>query len=117
MFTDITRAQIQFRQATATIRRASYATLEALAEFLQDCPANRIRITGHTDSVGDAGYNISLSEQRAQSIADYLVERGAAKERLLVAGAGASRPRGDNATAYGRSLNRRIDFELLTDSD
>jgi outer membrane protein OmpA-like peptidoglycan-associated protein len=117
MFADITRARIQFRQATATIRRASYATLEGLAEFLLDCPDTRVRITGHTDSVGDAAYNISLSEERAKAIADYLVARGTDPGRLLTAGAGATHPLGDNATAYGRSLNRRIEFELLAAPD
>ena len=67
-------------------------------------------VEGHTDSVGDAGYNQGLSELRAQNAADFLVAAGVAPERLRVAGFGEERPLASNATAEGREVNRRVEF-------
>ncbi len=104
--------QVRFHQASVTLRRSSYALLERLAEFSADCPGTRIAITGHTDAVGPAAFNQALSEQRARAVADFLQEKGVDPERLVIAGAGDTQPVGDNATAWGRERNRRIEFEL-----
>jgi len=104
--------QVRFHQASIELRRSSYAFLERLAEFAADCPDTRIAITGHTDDVGPAEFNQALSEQRANAVADFLVERGVDRDRLVIAGAGDTQPVGDNATAWGRERNRRIEFEL-----
>lgn len=104
--------QVRFHQASVELRRSSFAFLERLAEFAADCPGTRIAITGHTDAVGPPAFNQALSEQRANAVADFLHERGVDRERLIIAGAGDTQPVGDNATAWGRERNRRIDFEL-----
>lgn len=104
--------QVRFHQASIELRRSSYALLERLAEFAADCPGTRIAITGHTDAVGPPAFNQALSEQRASAVADFLHEKGVDRERLIVAGAGDTQPVGDNATAWGRERNRRIEFEL-----
>ena len=108
------RQPIRFQLAGATIRSASHAALDRLVEFAADCPEFAIRITGHSDALGDPAFNLDLSRRRAQSVADYLIERGVAGGRLVVEGAGASRPVADNDTNYGRRQNRRIEFSLET---
>ena len=62
--------------------------------------------------MGDPAFNLELSRQRAQSVADYLVDGGVALDRLIVEGAGATQPVADNTTSYGRRQNRRIEFWL-----
>jgi outer membrane protein OmpA-like peptidoglycan-associated protein len=114
LFAASTRQPIRFQQSGATIRTSSHAALDRLVEFAADCPGTAIRITGHSDSMGDPAFNLDLSERRARSVADYLVERGVDRDRLLVVGAGASQPVADNATSYGRRQNRRIEFTLAT---
>jgi OOP family OmpA-OmpF porin len=73
----------------------------------------RIRIEGHTDNVGSASFNQVLSEKRAMSVKNYLVERGIEPDRLYVDGFGASKPISDNSTQEGKALNRRVEFIIL----
>ena len=65
-------------------------------------------VEGHTDSEGDADYNLQLSERRAQAVADYLEAKGVAVGRLTAKGIGESQPMADNDTAEGRAQNRRV---------
>lgn len=112
LFAASTRQPIRFQLSGDTIRSSSYAALDRVAEFAFDCPTATIRITGHSDAMGDPAFNLDLSRRRAQSVADYLVRRGVNAERLEVKGAGASEPVADNETSYGRRQNRRIEFEV-----
>ena len=64
------------------------------------------------DDVGDTDRNLRLSEARAMAVRDALIARGVDPGRLLVEAYGESQPIADNATTYGRELNRRIEFEL-----
>ncbi|MGI9945694.1 porin [Vibrio hyugaensis] len=83
--------------------------LELLAEQLHTYPNDRIRIVGHTDSSGSEAYNQKLSEQRAQSVANYLMSTGIDRDRLTVVGLGESSPIATNDTAEGRAKNRCVD--------
>lgn len=112
MFTAVANSPVEFAPASAELRRLSYGTLDRIADFAWECPGLGIRITGHTDAIGDPAWNRLLSESRAAAVADYLATRGVAAERLEVQGKGAEQPLADNATAYGRALNRRIEFSL-----
>ena len=112
MFAEISDGTVQFLESGTEIRTASYVALDRMASFANDCPASVIEITGHTDSTGYEPNNRKLSRARAQAVADYLVERGARPERLLIKGAGSSDPVADNGTAIGRGRNRRIEFGL-----
>lgn len=103
---------VAFRQSSAAIRSSSFAVLDRVVDAVHDCGDARIAVTGHSDSSGPEPWNRQLSLDRAQAVADYLVDRGISTERILVAGAGSSEPIADNDTPYGRSLNRRIEFEL-----
>ena len=103
---------VAFAQSSAELRPSSLVTLDRITDFAHDCPSATIAITGHTDASGDETWNRQLSLARAQAVADRIARNGIDPQRLLVAGAGSSEPIADNATAYGRELNRRIEFEL-----
>ena len=103
---------IQFDSGSATIRPESTATLDRAAELLLANEDATVRIDGHTDDQGDAGFNQTLSEQRAEAVLQFLVGQGVAAERLTSQGFGEDDPIGDNATDEGRQQNRRIEFTL-----
>ena len=71
-----------------------------------------IIVSGHTDDIGSAKQNIYLSKQRASAVANYLAARGIPRQKMSVIGYGESQPVSDNRTAYGRSLNRRVDIKI-----
>lgn len=91
----------------------SYVELLKLENFLNDNPIVRIMICGHTDNVGSAGYNQVLSENRAKSVYDYLIEHGIDPDRLEYKGFGLTQPVSDNDTEEGRALNRRTEVLIL----
>ena len=74
----------------------------------------KIEISGHTDNKGSDEYNQKLSENRAKSVVDYLVDKGISKEQLVFAGYGEAQPMSANDTDSGRQLNRRIEFKILS---
>ncbi len=103
---------IRFRIASATLDRASNATLDQLADVVKTCPGNVIRVEGHTDNQGDPDQNLTLSRNRAQAVVDYLVRAGVAAAQVSAEGLGETAPIADNATNEGRALNRRIAFKV-----
>jgi outer membrane protein OmpA-like peptidoglycan-associated protein len=104
---------VSFRKSSTEIRTPSYAALDALINIAYDCHDMTIAITGHSDSSGYEVTNRRLSFERAQAVADYLARGGLATDRLLVTGAGSLFPVAENSNALGRSLNRRIEIEML----
>ncbi len=92
------------------VRTDYEATLNGLAQVLQDSPDIRVQIDGHSDWVGDAAYNMMLSNRRAISVRDYLINRGVDAEQLGAKGYGEQEPVADNKTAFGRSRNRRVEI-------
>ena len=72
----------------------------------------KLQIIGHTDNKGTTPYNEVLSTQRAESVFNYLIEKGIDKARLEYKGFGANYPIADNATEEGHSKNRRIEFKI-----
>ena len=72
-------------------------------------------IIGHTDSTGNAEYNMGLSKRRAQSVADYLVSTGVEPDKLRVTGRGKNEPIASNATEDGRARNRRVDIIVIAE--
>ncbi len=111
-FAALAGAPVEFELSRTALRPSAHAQLDRLVEFAFDCPEQRIRITGHTDASGDADWNRALSRRRAEAVADYLSGQGVPAGQLVIAGMGAAEPVADNATALGRRLNRRIEFEL-----
>ncbi len=87
--------------------------LELIADILKQSPSKRILIVGYTDNVGSKSYNLKLSLQRAQSVADYLIYvEGIKSERIKIIGRGEAEPIADNSTEKGRAKNRRVEIKL-----
>lgn len=98
------------------IKPAARTNLRNLAVSLDNYPETNIFIVGHTDDVGSAGYNQTLSERRAQSAADYLTLQGVARSRLTVMGLGEDEPVASNQSADGREQNRRVEIAIFANS-
>lgn len=99
-----------FEQSKYALSPTSFAELDKLVRTLQQNPAVRIEIAGHTDDVGDPRLNQSLSEYRARVVMNYLIRQGIADDRIEATGYGGSRPLTENTTEVGRAKNRRVAF-------
>ena len=104
---------IFFDTDSHTLKPSSVTELNKLYDFLVRHPEIYVEISGHTDNTGPATYNQKLSEKRAQSVVNYLVERGIGHDRLLWAGYGEERPVAGNSTEAGRALNRRTELKVV----
>jgi outer membrane protein OmpA-like peptidoglycan-associated protein len=112
--TDTARqGKILFKSDSAALDKKSAPTLDKLADVAKACPKVVIDIEGHTDSRGNAGMNMKLSEKRAQSIVDYLVKAGVDEGRLKARGYGPTRPVAPNDSAANMARNRRIEFTVI----
>ena len=101
---------VNFRTGSAEITEESFTKLDEVYEQLAKYSDRKFEIAGHTDNAGSDRINIKLSLDRANAVREYLVNRGVEPGRLVAKGYGASRPKADNKTASGRSINRRIEF-------
>jgi outer membrane protein OmpA-like peptidoglycan-associated protein len=101
---------ILFDTGKATIKPASEEVLGNIADILDDYPNVMFRIEGHTDSTGSEKTNQRLSQERAQSVMNYLIEKGIPSERMTAVGYGEDRPIADNNTREGRRTNRRVEI-------
>ena len=105
--------QVKFATASAVILPESETILNAVLKVLTDHPEiTKVRVEGHTDNVGPAGYNKNLSALRANSVMTWLVKRGIDKSRLSAQGFGMERPIDSNAAEPGRKNNRRVEFHI-----
>jgi outer membrane protein OmpA-like peptidoglycan-associated protein len=96
------------------ILERSYPVLRAVAEALRALPEIRVvSIEGHTDSQGGDAFNLELSQRRAASVMQFLVEQGIDAGRLKAVGHGETRPVSTNRTAAGRAQNRRVEFKIV----
>ena len=94
------------------VKSAFYPVLDSVGLVLEEYDKTLIDVNGHTDSTGTVAYNMDLSGRRALSVADYLANRGIARDRLFTQGYGPHYPLADNGTAEGRALNRRVELVL-----
>ncbi|OYW55383.1 MAG: hypothetical protein B7Y80_13885 [Hyphomicrobium sp. 32-62-53] len=111
----IAKGAINFKRADWTLEGSSKPTLDQLASIVNQCPAFKISIEGHTDSEGIPERNNPLSQRRARAVADYLIAAGVEASRVSTVGYGAERPIADNETAAGRAKNRRIAFKVIAE--
>lgn len=104
---------ITFDTDRADVKPQFVPVLERIASSIGNYPNTVVRVEGHTDSTGAAAYNQRLSENRAQSVASHLIQRGISPSRISQAGYGFNRPVADNATPHGRALNRRVEVLII----
>ena len=105
---------IYYATASYEINTKSYAVLNEFAEFLKTNPTVKVEIRGHTDNIGSAQTNITLSNRRAQAVYDYLLSKGVPKANVSYKGYGPNMPIADNKTEAGRAKNRRTEFYILS---
>ncbi len=109
----ITLEGVTFEVNSATLTAGSGTVLNGVATDLKKYPRLRIELQGHTDSSGSDAYNLKLSQQRADSVREHLVEQGVATQQLISKGYGESKPIDSNTTAEGRAHNRRVVMTVL----
>jgi outer membrane protein OmpA-like peptidoglycan-associated protein len=104
---------VMFRHDEATLLPQARARLDRVADALKQMPADRkIVIEGHADALGTDEYNRRLSEDRAQAVRSYLLQRGVASDRVVAVGRGENQPIAPNQTAEGRANNRRVEIVI-----
>ncbi len=103
---------IYFETGKAVLKPESFRSLNALVQFLSEYPNVKVEIGGHTDDVGSASVNQKISEERAMSVAQYVMAQGVPAHRIESKGYGFSKPKASNKTADGRAKNRRVDFTI-----
>ena len=108
---------INFEFNKAVLLPSSFPTLKDLAAVMAEYPDYTLGISGHTDSKGADNYNLRLSDDRAASARTYMLSQGVAADREVSHGYGETKPIGDNATAAGQAMNRRVEFDLYLTGD
>lgn len=109
----VTVGDVLFEVNKADLKAGSIRNLDKLVDFLTGYPDREIRVEGHTDSTGAADYNLGLSQRRAESVRDLLVDRGVDPGRITTEGLGEEYPVASNSTESGRQQNRRVEIILL----
>ena len=84
----------------------------AVYSKLSSNPTVSVVVEGHADETGSEGYNQTLSEKRASSVVEYLIQLGVSADRLSTKGYGETTPLTDNKTSEGRAANRRVEFKV-----
>ena len=110
------RLLVFFAEGESALERISVVDLDRTALFLRANPNVRVEIAGHTDDGGSASAAQALSLARAQAVKAYLVGNRVPADRIDVKGYGATQPLGDNNTADGRVLNRRVELRILKET-
>ncbi len=104
---------ILFDVDSAAVFPALRTDLLKVAESMQNYPDTTVQVIGHTDNSGGAAYNQALSERRANSVADVLMDGGVAFSRIQTFGRGEDQPIASNLTAEGKAQNRRVEIVIL----
>ncbi len=104
---------VTFAVNSARLTEAAKVELDKVVESLKALPHIRLEIQGHTDISGSHDHNMSLSQQRAESVVEYFVEKGVDRARLTAKGYGPDKPKFDNKTEEGRKKNRRVEMVRL----
>jgi hypothetical protein len=104
---------IFYKTDSYALKPESMVELDKLVKFLAENPQVRIEISGHTDNIGSAEYNLNLSDNRSKAVADYLIRAEVAKDRLVCRGYGLSQPIAGNDTEEARAQNRRTEIKIV----
>ena len=104
---------ILFDFNSTVLKDAAKANVQTLASSLNQYPGTDVKVIGHTDNIGTAAVNQSISEKRAAAIKAYAVAQGVPSSRLITVGKGFSEPIADNSTEAGRAANRRVEIIIV----
>lgn len=104
---------LTFATNSSEVSSSFFSVLNSVVLVFKEFPKTAIRVSGHTDSVGDESYNLSLSQKRAQAVASYFTAQGVAHNRFQVIGYGESMPIASNQTQAGRAQNRRVEIVIV----
>ncbi len=107
---------ILFASGSATLRSDLQSDLIAVANNLQAYPESTVQVVGHTDSTGEAAFNQTLSNSRANSVVNVLAGAGVPRSRLQGIGRGEDQPVASNLTEEGKAQNRRVEIVILPTS-
>lgn len=107
---------VNFDSNKSNIRKADIAKLQKVIEFLKKYPHSKVKLEGHTDSIGTEKYDQKLSERRAECVKRYLIKKGAVNGKMIsTIGYGKTMPIASNATEEGRAQNRRVEIIILAE--
>ncbi len=106
-------SNVTFRFGSADLKPDFFDVLESVALVANEYPKTLIDVAGHTDSVGSDEFNQNLSDQRAQTVARYLISQQVSQARFEIAGYGERHPVASNETESGRAQNRRVELALI----
>ncbi len=107
---DLKTGRIEFDGANATLAESSLGLLDRVAGTLLRCGRIGVEVAAHADSDGSESKNRELTQSRAETVVDYIVDAGVKREQLTAVGYGEDNPIADNATEEGKRANRRIEF-------
>ena len=105
--------QIFFKFSSKKIEKYSHPSLDKLVNFLETNQKVRVELGGYSDELGTQKNNVTLSEERAKAVVDYLIKKGIDFSRLTYRGYGKVSPKHPNKTAHGRILNRRVECKVI----
>ena len=106
------KGDVSFDYDSATVRPGLYSEIDRIANVLIKYPQTLIRVEGHTDSTGSESYNMNLSQRRADSVKNLIVQRGLSTTRIETMPYGETMPIADNSTEAGRAMNRRVEIKV-----
>jgi outer membrane protein OmpA-like peptidoglycan-associated protein len=109
----MTLGDVLFDFDQATLRPGAANKLVLLGDFLKKYPDRQLLIEGYTDSVGSDGYNLGLSQRRADTVREFLLANGVPESRMISTGYGKAYPKDSNSTSSGRQANRRVEATIL----
>lgn len=112
-YLDKISTEITFQTGSSRLTQESKAILKKVKSIVDNYPGRVLSIEGHTDSTGSAERNQELSEERAKSCYNYLIELGLSPAALRYRGYGENNPVADNMIASGREKNRRVEFRFI----
>jgi outer membrane protein OmpA-like peptidoglycan-associated protein len=108
---------IHLAYKSAALEAGSETVLDQITGLMRQHPELQLVIEAHTDDIGSRHYNLDLSQQRAMSVVEYLVQHEVSLERLVPIGHGKNQPIASNKTEAGRGQNRRVEFRMTVKRD
>ena len=109
----VTMSHIHFTSNSTSIKHSSESSLEELFALMTSNPTIVLEVSGHTDNIGSTDHNYRLSVKRANSIKDFLIDKGILSKRIKINGYGESKPIATNETNDGKRKNRRVQIKVI----